>query len=216
VSGDNEVGVRMHWLYFSMDAPSILEQSGFSYDSSVGYNETVGYRAGTTQVFKPLGVETLLELPLHIMDTALFYPGRMGLTEKEAYEFVNKMMMETHEHGGALTINWHQRSIGPERFWDDFYLRMLGELKAFNGYLCTARQAVKWFKKRRSASFHRIDPSITGVAVRLTAPHEDDTPPLILRAYFPAGEVQEKSAEQQIRYTDLSFNGDLETTLHRN
>jgi len=216
VSGDNEVGVRMHWLYFSMDAPGILEQSGFSYDSSVGYNETVGYRAGTTQVFKPLGVETLLELPLHIMDTALFYPGRMGLTEKEAYEFVKKMVTETHEHGGALTINWHQRSIGPERFWDDFYLRMLGELKAFNGYLCTARQAVRWFKKRRSASFHRIDPSITGVAVRLTASHDDDTPPLLLRAYFPAGEGQEESTAPQIRYTDLSFNGDLETTLHRN
>ncbi len=45
--------------------PSILDEAGFSYDSSAGYNETVGYRNGTTQVFRPLGTKTLLELPLH-------------------------------------------------------------------------------------------------------------------------------------------------------
>ena len=32
-----------------------LEKAGFSYDSTVGYNETIGYRAGTAQVFKHPG-----------------------------------------------------------------------------------------------------------------------------------------------------------------
>ena len=44
------------------------------YDSTIGYNETVGYRAGTTQPYRPLAASRLLELPLHVMDTALFYP----------------------------------------------------------------------------------------------------------------------------------------------
>ena len=54
------------------------------YDSTVGYNETIGYRAGTSQVFKHPDVDHLLELPLHIMDTALFYPSYMNLSDDQA------------------------------------------------------------------------------------------------------------------------------------
>ena len=70
--GTTVTGVRMHWLFFDEKSPAALEQAGFSYDSTVGYNETVGYRAGTAQVYRPLGATNLFELPLHIMDTALF------------------------------------------------------------------------------------------------------------------------------------------------
>ena len=45
----------------------------------VGYNETVGFRAGTSQVFAPIGTKHLLELPLHIQDTSLLYPGPHAL-----------------------------------------------------------------------------------------------------------------------------------------
>jgi len=168
-SGDHEVGVRMHWLYFSSDTPQRLEQAGFLYDSSIGYNDAVGYRAGTTQVFRPLGVEKLLELPLHIMDTALFYPQRMGLTEEEAFTLIRKNIADADENGGVLTINWHQRSIGPERFWDDFYILLLKELKALNGYFCTALQAVKWFSKPASGNLSSGHATASGMTVRLTA-----------------------------------------------
>ena len=58
MTGEPEVGVRMHWLYFNEESPVLLERAGFSYDSTVGYNETVGYRAGTTQVFRPLNADS--------------------------------------------------------------------------------------------------------------------------------------------------------------
>ena len=74
----------MHWLLRDANTPSVLEQAGYAYDSTVGYNETVGYRAGTSQVFRPSGATTLLELPLHIQDGALFYPQRLDLSEPEA------------------------------------------------------------------------------------------------------------------------------------
>ena len=41
----------MHWLYFGDDSPKTLEAAGFDYDSTCGYNDAVGYRAGTSQVF---------------------------------------------------------------------------------------------------------------------------------------------------------------------
>jgi len=55
LTGVSETGVRMHWLYYNEKSPKILEQAGAAYDSTVGYNETVGYRAGTTQAYKPRG-----------------------------------------------------------------------------------------------------------------------------------------------------------------
>jgi hypothetical protein len=77
------VVVRIHWLYFNPRAPSTIEKAGFLYDSTVGYNETIGYRAGTTQIFKHPTVSHLLELPLHIMDTALFYPSYLNLSKRK-------------------------------------------------------------------------------------------------------------------------------------
>ena len=46
--------MRMHWLYYDQQSPGVLEKAGAVYDSTIGYNETVGYRAGTTQAYKPL------------------------------------------------------------------------------------------------------------------------------------------------------------------
>jgi hypothetical protein len=149
-------GIRMHWLYFSLESPALLEQAGFDYDSTVGYNETVGYRAGTGQVFKPLNASRLLELPLHVMDTALFYPDRMSLTVSEAKDRVNKMIENAMVCGGAVTINWHDRSIAPERLWGDFYRELIQELRGRGAWFATAAQATEWFRKRRSYSFQTM------------------------------------------------------------
>src|SRR6266566_6247199 len=48
-------GIRMHWLCFGENSWQILDEVGFQYDSTFGYNDAIGYRAGTTQVFRPLG-----------------------------------------------------------------------------------------------------------------------------------------------------------------
>src|SRR5207249_1608661 len=78
--GSPAAGVRMHWLFSYEETPRKLEEAGFTYDSTFGYNETVGFRAGTLQAFRPLKASRLLELPLNVMDTALFYPVHMNLT----------------------------------------------------------------------------------------------------------------------------------------
>ena len=52
------IGVRMHWLLRDQNTMEVLDQSGYDYDSTSGYNETPGYLCGTTQVFRPLGGQT--------------------------------------------------------------------------------------------------------------------------------------------------------------
>jgi hypothetical protein len=156
ITNQPEIGVRMHWLYFEPDSPLALERAGYSYDSTRGYNDAVGYRAGTTQVYRLPGANHLLELPLHLQDTALFYRDRMNLSPAEAFARVEGLIENAERYGGVLTINWHHRSLGPERFWDDFYARVLGLLKSKRVWFGTARQVVDWFRKRRSVSFDAV------------------------------------------------------------
>lgn len=171
----SEIGVRMHWLYFDEQAPARLEKAGFSYDSTVGYNETVGYRAGTTQAFRPLNADRLLELPLHVMDTALFYPAYMNLSPKRAKVILDQMITNVIRFGGVLTVNWHDRSLAPDRLWDQPYIDLLDELKSQGAWFATASEAVAWFKKRRSASVGQTsvaEPRVGGTQ------HKDNLPGL--------------------------------------
>ena len=163
-SGNPEtMGVRMHWLYRGPETFSILEQAGVNYDSTVGYNETVGYRAGTSQVFRPLdGVVSLLELPLVVMDTALFYPSHLNLKVDQAWAKVSQLIQEAEADGGVLTINWHDRSLFPERLWGDFYQQLVKELESRGAWLATAGDCVAWFRYRRGVTFdeHTGQPSL--------------------------------------------------------
>jgi len=153
LTGRTEVGVRMHWLYFDQGSWAILDEAGFSYDSTSGYNEAVGYRAGTTQAFRPLSCERLLELPMHVMDTALFYKSHLNLSINEAMATIDQMITGVGRLGGVLTINWHDRSIAPERLWDRPYVDLLEKLSQEGAWFATASQAVAWFRKRRAFSF---------------------------------------------------------------
>ncbi len=153
--GKFPIGTRMHWLYFGPQSPLMLEQAGVKYDSTIGYNETVGYRAGTGQVYRSQGATRLLELPLHAMDTALFYKAYLGLSPERAKIAVMKMLDTAVQFGGCCTINWHDRSVAPERLWGDTYSELIREMKVRGAWFATASNAVSWFEKRRFVEFGR-------------------------------------------------------------
>jgi hypothetical protein len=151
-------GVRMHWLYFSPDAPRCLEAAGFEYDSTWGYNDAIGYRAGTSQVFRLTGCRNLMELPLSIMDSALLFSNRMGLAPDEAVDRCQPVVNNAKRFGGTLVVNWHDRSLVPERLWDGVYRRLLDTIGSTDDvWFATAREAVDWFRWRRSIRFGEND-----------------------------------------------------------
>ena len=166
----------MHWLLRNGETTRVLEQAGYEYDSTVGYNETIGYRAGTTQVYLPIGNEKLLELPMHIQDGALFYPQRLGLDEERAWALCQNLIQQFEKFGGVLTLLWHDRSHGPERFWGEFYARLVQRLRQMNVWLTSGEQAVRWFRQRRKVTFER---SASGISLRGCG--ETINPPLTVR-----------------------------------
>lgn len=185
VSGQAKPGVRMHWLLHDRQTFKVLEQAGYFYDSTAGYNETVGYRCGTHQVFRPLGTCKLLEVPLHIQDGALFFPQQLGLSEDSAWTLCCDLLENARKFGGVLTLLWHDRSFGPERFWGEFYVRFLQTIKSEKVWFATARQTADWFRQRRAVEFFRDDSSPAGTRVRLSSPMSMGIPPLTIRVHQP-------------------------------
>ncbi|MDT8366720.1 MAG: hypothetical protein RRA15_09535 [bacterium] len=157
ITGQQNIGIRMHWLYFSSLTAKVLGSAGYRYDSTVGYNDAVGFRAGTAQVYELPGSMGVMELPMHIQDSAMFYSGRMGIYEEEAFNKCENIINNVSKFGGALTINWHQRSLAPERNWDVFYQKLLKRLNENKVWFATAMHAVEWFAARRELRFERVD-----------------------------------------------------------
>jgi hypothetical protein len=182
LTGESKIGVRMHWLCFDETSPHKLDSAGIMYDSTVGYRETVGYRAGTTQVYKAIGVKSLLELPLHIMDTALFYPSYLGLNLEGARKTIAPLLKNAVRFAGCLTINWHDRSLAPERLWEDTYRETVEELRREGAWFATAGQATAWFQKRREVTFLNQNYSESDIT-QLTGSHRADLPALRIIKY---------------------------------
>ena len=198
-------GLRMHWLFFADQSPVEIEAAGFDYDSTWGYNEAVGYRGGTNQVFRIPGTSRLLELPMHIQDTAMFYPGRMHLTEAQAWPRVNAVIDHARHTGGVVTVLWHDRSLAPERLWGEFYAEVIKKLSAHPTWFATARDVVAWFKKRREIRFTAVSRSETGVEAQISRPASNSGPELVVRLTVPGerpGQVQrlEQRATEQARF----------------
>lgn len=206
-TGALEVGARMHWLYFKNQSPQILEEAGFRYDSTLGYNDAVGYRSGTVQVYRPIGVKKLLELPMNIQDTALFYPGRMGLNEEDAWELIKALLDQSDDLGGALTIIWHDRSLAPERLWGDIYIKLIDHLRKSNAWMDTASRVIRWFDKRRSVVFADVCFSKNRVKLQITGNPDDDVPDLMVRIHKPKTGVSTDTDRGSVEktYQDIHF-----------
>ncbi len=206
---NSPVGIRMHWLLQDSKTPLVLDESGYAYDSTSGYNETIGYRNGTSQVFRPLGADTLLELPLHIQDGALFYPHNLNLTESEAEKRCHSLLKNSHEFGGVLTLLWHDRSHAAERFWGGFYIKLVQTLKSSGVWFATCTQAVEWFRKRRQV---RLECRGTGDGVVTAVLYRGETPvpAFNLRVYRRAATdgTAHLSREGAFTYVDFPWRGE--------
>ena len=87
------------------------------------------------------------------MDTALFYRGYMNLTEETAWNHVSRLVSHASRCGGVLTVNWHDRSLAPERLWGDFYDRLVSRLTTSGALFMTGSEAIAWSRLRRSVVF---------------------------------------------------------------
>jgi hypothetical protein len=124
------VGGRQHFLRWRPSSWLLWEKAGLAYDSSVGFADAMGFRAGTAVPYHPWLVDadresTLLEIPLLVMDcTPIEY---MRLDEKDTLSRIAVLVRRCEVVGGVFTMLWHNSSV-IERPYASLYSRILSSL----------------------------------------------------------------------------------------
>jgi hypothetical protein len=134
--GVQEVGGRQHYLRWSPHTWLDWEACGLVYDSTLGFADYFGFRAGTAYPFKPWSLAenrelNLLEMPLIVMDcTPVKY---MGLSREEGLSRIRDCVRRTAIAGGVFTMLWHNAPLlEPE--YDGWYEGILDLLPSDHNF----------------------------------------------------------------------------------
>jgi hypothetical protein len=114
VLGDHPLGGRQHYLRWCPDSWVDWEGCGLVYDSTVGYFERTGFRAGTCMPYRPwlfpLNREArLIEIPLIVMDETLLTGSPVAPPHR--CEAVLEHLPRCRAVGGVFTLLWHNTNL---------------------------------------------------------------------------------------------------------
>jgi hypothetical protein len=134
-------GQRYHYLRVDPHRNlGSLEDAGFSYDSSLGFGDAIGFRAGIAHPFRPWDFEReaprqLVEVPLAAMDVTLSAERYLNLGVDEAERQLMSLLDWAAENGGGFAILWHSEQYDSALLpgWDRLYRRVMEGVRARGG-----------------------------------------------------------------------------------
>jgi len=146
IAGTRVLGNRQHYLRFIPEVSfRCYERAGFLYDSTLGYNEVVGYRAGTSLPFRPYDPERgrmeVLELPLGIQDVAVE-------ETEEAFGLAERV----REGGGMLSLLWHQSAF----YRSPLYEELIRWAQACGAWIAKGEEIALWWRAREKVRVRAI------------------------------------------------------------
>lgn len=126
----DRIGGRQHYLRWSPETWLDWESCGLAYDSSVGFADRIGFRAGTCIPYRPWMLSEnrelrLVEIPLLVMEGTLTH--YMGLTRTESPEAIKGCIERCRTVGGVFTLLWHNTSL-IEPIYGDIFQKALEHL----------------------------------------------------------------------------------------
>ncbi len=140
-------GYRNHYLSFDYQKSfKILEEAGLKFDSTLGFWEHIGFRAGISYPFYPFNIEEnrpfrVLEIPLTVMDTTLYSGKAMNLKPLKAYWKIKKLIMRARKNGSHLCFLWHNTVFDPIDYpgWGKLYYKLLRFAYKKDGWICSCK-----------------------------------------------------------------------------
>jgi len=148
-------GIRQHYLMFQTPLTWRLQaQAGFRYDSTLGYNKRLGFRAGVGLPFQPydLQAETvipLLELPLVIQDGVVMDEEPAGIDW--ATQRSIRIFEVAKEVGGFAVLLWHPNVAFEKVYpgWLQVYINLLEWLREHRAFVGTGSEISDWWIHRQ-------------------------------------------------------------------
>ncbi|HEY7195900.1 MAG TPA: polysaccharide deacetylase family protein [Gaiellaceae bacterium] len=149
-------GQRFHYLRVDPHGNlRTLDRMGFAYDTSLGFADAPGFRAGIAHPFRPWDFEAdrplrLVEIPLAAMDVTFSEDRYLGLPAAVAERRLLDLVDLAAERGGGFSVLWHTDRFDPStsRGWDRLYLRLIDAVRARGGVCMTAgelaEEAADW------------------------------------------------------------------------
>ena len=147
-------GVRQHYLRLKIPVTvQNMEMAGFSYDSSVGFSDRVGFRASMCLPYHLYDFENrrafgIMEIPISVMDR--------GLPEEEekSKEKLKRIVQGVKESKGVLSLLWHQSMFDDTDFpgLGRLYEWLLDMVSADNPFFADHLELCRWWRKREQVS----------------------------------------------------------------
>jgi Family of unknown function (DUF7033) len=130
--------VRQHWLRYEETVTPYLHDKLFKYDSTLGWNDRIGFRSGCASRYRPYDhlnqkAFKLFITPQIIMDSTIFdYSAKKIVPNiQKALTLLRSMSCYKTSH---VSISWHQRVRSGDYNWHRAYEEILAAL--FSGSHC--------------------------------------------------------------------------------
>ncbi len=153
-AGRAVTGIRYHYLRaLYHETLPMLEQAGFTYDTTLAFAEHEGFRCGCSFPFRPylLAEERpldLVELPLAVMDGTLQEQHYRGLAAEDAEFAAASVLARALSSGGAVSLLWHNNRFDKRvsRGYDKVYWRLVDQALAHGAWCTSAADIVARWK----------------------------------------------------------------------
>lgn len=142
-------GYRNHFLKFQVPTTwDLLERAGFTYDTTLGYPDCIGFRNGMCHPFRPYDLVadremTILEIPLAVMDLTLF--SSMRLNMEQAWNHIERLINTVEQNHGVFTILWHNTVMAGKPL--DLYRKILTYCHEKGAWMTNCREIEAWYRK---------------------------------------------------------------------
>jgi hypothetical protein len=141
--------MRQHYLQYDPHLTAMIQaQAGFLVDGTIGFNDVVGFRTGTSFPHRIWDWSTnsllpLWEIPLHIQDGALLSNYK---TVEGALEVCCKFLDKAEQTGGCLSVLFHPHHLATD-FGNTVYREFLQEAHRRNAWGCSMQEAALWWSQ---------------------------------------------------------------------
>jgi peptidoglycan/xylan/chitin deacetylase (PgdA/CDA1 family) len=148
------LGGSLHYLRLKVSRTwEYLSDIGLAYDTSMGYNDALGFRAGWAHPYLPYSFDqkralTILSLPLVIMDGVLFDTERLSVDE--ATLRCIRLLEQVKLHKGIAVILWHLRTLDSNDYpgWGEVYRNILDYLSHEDAWVTSPGKIARWWLSR--------------------------------------------------------------------
>jgi hypothetical protein len=118
---------RHHWLnYVEAKTPYIHAGAGIREDSTIGFNDIPGFRAGIASVYHPYDhinqrAFAFKEIPMVMMDAHI----HSGIPQERSkrFDWLTEPVPKIKKFN--VSVDWHQRGIHSDYAWHEAYLKLV-------------------------------------------------------------------------------------------